>query len=196
MSPWTLSLTSLIFWHSLHVSLQHLLSQYCLPSLLQFNFCLTRYCYDGGWSRVCPRRWGTGAMESGDSPPLDPRGCRSGWDQHDRRQQPEGIQWWAGTAVLAVKSEKETWGRAVKESWGYQAKLHPKTGRAGLFITESDEPYVELTVLSSSSSLRLVTPFFCWIRPCSRHWGWRHKQPDVVPALPEFSFLWGSWTLK
>ena len=43
-----------------------------------------------GWG--CPRRWGTGAMEPGDSPPLDPRGCRSGWDQHDRRQQPEGIQ--------------------------------------------------------------------------------------------------------
>lgn len=40
----------------------------------------------------CPRRWETGAMEPGDSPALDPCGCRSGWDQHDRRQQPEGIK--------------------------------------------------------------------------------------------------------
>ena len=43
----------------------------------------------GGWG--CPRRWETGAMEPGDSPALDPCGCRSGWDQHYRRQPPEGI---------------------------------------------------------------------------------------------------------
>lgn len=36
------------------------------------------------------------------SPALDPRGCRSGWDQRDRRQQAEGVRGWARTAVLVL----------------------------------------------------------------------------------------------